>query len=176
MSDYLKYHQRNILTSLGVVFPCNHLYNFDAFIFMLQFSLKVGKTFIYTSMCSNMCCVCSIMSTLYDPVNCNPPGPFVCGIFWARILEWIAILFSRGSSQPRWSSLHSCTSCILAGRFFSNAPSGKPHAIKYLVSFMKSVSPKLHKYISFLLMHSWWLFSHGALKYIKSRTNASTLE
>ena len=168
MSDYLKYHQRNILTSLGVVFPCNHLYNFDAFIFMVQFSLKVGKTFIYTSMCSNMCCVCSIMSTLYDPVNCNPPGPFVCGIFWARILEWIAIFFSRGSSQPRWSSLHSCTSCIGREILF--------HAIKYLVSFMKSVSLKLHKCISFLLMHSWWLFSRGALKYIKSRTNASTLE
>ena len=34
-------------------------------------------------------------------MNCSPPGSSVHGIFQARILEWIAISFSRGSSQPR---------------------------------------------------------------------------
>ena len=34
-------------------------------------------------------------------MDCSSPGSSVCGIFQARILEWIAISFSRGSSQPR---------------------------------------------------------------------------
>ena len=39
--------------------------------------------------------------TLCDPVNCSLPGSSVHGIFQARILEWVAISFSRGSSRPR---------------------------------------------------------------------------
>ena len=38
---------------------------------------------------------------LCDPMNYCLPGSSVCGIFQARILEWVAIAFSRGSSQPR---------------------------------------------------------------------------
>ena len=36
--------------------------------------------------------------TLNDPMDCSPPGFFVHGIFQARILECVAISFSRGSS------------------------------------------------------------------------------
>ena len=39
--------------------------------------------------------------TLCDPIDCSLPGPSVHGIFQAIVLEWIAISFSRGSSQPR---------------------------------------------------------------------------
>ena len=39
--------------------------------------------------------------TLCDPMDCNPPGSSVHGISQARILEWVAIFFSRGSSWPR---------------------------------------------------------------------------
>ena len=39
--------------------------------------------------------------TLCDPVDYNPPGSSVHGILQARILEWVAISFSRGSSGPR---------------------------------------------------------------------------
>ena len=39
--------------------------------------------------------------TLCDPMCCSLPGSSVCGIFQARVLEWVAISFSRGSSQPR---------------------------------------------------------------------------
>ena len=39
--------------------------------------------------------------TLCSPVDCSPPGSSVHGILQARILEWVAISFSRGSSQPR---------------------------------------------------------------------------
>ena len=41
--------------------------------------------------------------TLCDPVDCSPLGSFVHGILQERILEWVAILFSRGSSQERTS-------------------------------------------------------------------------
>ena len=39
--------------------------------------------------------------TLCDPMACSLPGSSVRGIFQAIVLEWIAISFSRGSSQPR---------------------------------------------------------------------------
>ena len=40
-------------------------------------------------------------SPLCDPIDCSLPGSSVHGIFQAIVLEWIAISFSRGSSQPR---------------------------------------------------------------------------
>ena len=40
-------------------------------------------------------------ATLSDPMDCSPPGCSVHGIFQARVLEWGAIAFSRGSFQPR---------------------------------------------------------------------------
>ena len=43
-------------------------------------------------------CVCvQLCPVLCDPMNCNPPGSSVHGIFQASILEWVAISFSRGS-------------------------------------------------------------------------------
>ena len=51
-----------------------------------------------------LCSVCSVAQscpTLCDPMDCSPPGFPVHGIFQARILEWVAISFSRGSCQPR---------------------------------------------------------------------------
>ena len=50
--------------------------------------------------------------TCCNPMNCIPPGSSVHGILQARILEWVAISSSRGSSGPRdWGRL-SCVSCI----------------------------------------------------------------
>ena len=43
-----------------------------------------------------------------DPMDCSPPGSSVDGIFQAMILEWIAISFSRGSSQPKEQTHVSC--------------------------------------------------------------------
>ena len=39
--------------------------------------------------------------TLFDPMDCSPLGSSVRGILQARILQWIALLFSRGVSQPK---------------------------------------------------------------------------
>ena len=53
--------------------------------------------------------------TLGDPMDCSPPGSSIHGIFQARVLEWAAISFSRGSSQPRDRTWVSC----IAGRGFT---------------------------------------------------------
>ena len=48
-----------------------------------------------------LCSVISVVSSSCDPVDCSPPGSSVHWILQAGILEWIAMSFSRGSSQPR---------------------------------------------------------------------------
>ena len=45
--------------------------------------------------------VAQLCPTLCDPMDCRPPSSSVHGIFQARILEWVAIPFSRGSFGPR---------------------------------------------------------------------------
>ena len=44
---------------------------------------------------------CQLCPTLCNPMDCSPPGSSVHGILQARILEWVAMPSSRGSSQPR---------------------------------------------------------------------------
>ena len=64
-----------------------------------------------------LCCESHwVVSTLCDPMDYSPPGSSVHGILQARILEWVAIPFSRGSSRPRNRTEDSCT----AGGFFTN--------------------------------------------------------
>ena len=60
-----------------------------------------------------------------DCIDYSPPGSSVHGILQARILEWVAMPSSRGSSWPRDQT---CISCIAAG-FFTTEPPGKP--LKY---------------------------------------------
>ena len=45
--------------------------------------------------------VTQLCLTLCNPVDCSPPGSSIHGILQARILEWVAISFSRESSLPR---------------------------------------------------------------------------
>ena len=72
--------------------------------------------------------------TLCNPMACSPPGFSVHGILQARILEWIAIPFSRGTSQPRDWTLVSC----ITGRFVTIWPTGKSYFI-----FSISLFPQL---------------------------------
>ena len=54
-------------------------------------------------------------------MDCSWPGSSVHGILQARILEWVAIPFSRGSFQPGDQTHGSC----ITGRFFTTEPPGK---------------------------------------------------
>ena len=59
--------------------------------------------------------VTQLCQTLCDPMDCSPPGSYVRGILQARILEWVAFPFSRGSPQPRdWTQVSH-----IAGGFFA---------------------------------------------------------
>ena len=72
-------------------------------------------------------CVCVCVShishvRLCDSMDCSPPDSSIHGILQARILEWVAISFSRGSSQPRdqtWVS-------ALQADALPSEPPGKP--------------------------------------------------
>ena len=65
-------------------------------------------------------------------MNCSPPGSTVRGISQARILEWVALSSSRGSSWLRdWTFVY----CIAVG-FFIAGPAGKPHSELAVMSCM----------------------------------------
>ena len=80
------------------------------YIFLLNHSLAIVEK------------VAQSYPTLCDPVDCGPPGFFVHGIFQARILEWVAIPFFRGSSQPRDQT----QSPALQANSLPSEPPGKP--------------------------------------------------
>ena len=50
--------------------------------------------------------------TLFNPVDCSPPGSAVHEALQARIVEWAATSSSRGSSLPRYWTHFSCGSCL----------------------------------------------------------------
>ena len=81
------------------------------------FSLQV----LSKGIAQSILCICECVlvaescPTLWDPMDCSPPGSSVHGILQARIPEWVAIPFSRRSSQPRDLSRVS----RIAGRFFT---------------------------------------------------------
>ena len=60
-----------------------------------------------------MCSVALLCPTLYGSLDCTPPGSSVPGIFQARILEWLAISFSKGSFWPTQGS----NICLLCPAF-----------------------------------------------------------
>ena len=70
--------------------------------------------------------------TLCDPIDGTPPGSTVPGILQEKILEWVAISFSRGSSQPKdepGSSALQADSLLAEpqGNFADNGPSSQSY-------------------------------------------------
>ena len=86
--------------------------------------LKLGLERLILLLCARVCvCVCvrvcvlvaQLCPFLCDPIDCSLSGSSVRGILQARILEWVAVPFSRESSPPRNRSRVS----LIAGRFFT---------------------------------------------------------
>ena len=69
-----------------------------------------------------MCMLAQLCPTLCNPMDGRPPGSSVHEIFQARILEWLAISFSRESSRPRDQP----TSPAVADGFFTAKPLRSP--------------------------------------------------
>ena len=78
---------------------------YGGLIHFLLFFFLILYMFLVTQSCPTPC----------DPMDCSPPGSSVYGILQTRILEWVAIPFSRGSSRPRDRIWVSC----ITGRFFT---------------------------------------------------------
>ena len=69
---------------------------------------------------------CSVMSDSLGPFGLKPARLLCPGdSFQARILEWVAISFSRGSSWPRDQTCVFCVSCI-GRQIYTTKPPGKP--------------------------------------------------
>ena len=90
----------------------------------------------------------SVMSGSLQPMDCSLPGSSVHGILQARILEWVAICFSRRSSQPRDRTHDSCSSCI-AGRFFTSEPPGQAKGYSVCVCAVAQTGPTLCNLLDF---------------------------
>ena len=100
------------------------------FSFLSSQNMRVSTMYLalfnlWECVCVCVCvCVCTQRCpTPCDPMDCSPPGSSVPGILQARILEWVAISFSRGSSRPRVWTLISGLSCIVRQIL---VPPGKP--------------------------------------------------
>ena len=107
--------------------PCSSLAVLCLPFHMTVFCLWIAELPGPISLChtySHSACVCSVQLVVTPWTVCSPPGSSVHGIFQARILEWVAISYSRGSSWPRdWTHI-SWVSCI-AVRYFTTESPGK---------------------------------------------------
>ena len=72
-----------------------------------------GKDWLHSKGSSET--VTSVVSTLCDPMDCSPPGSSVPGILQARILEWVAVSFSRDRGVSR--TMHGGVSAPSSGTF-----------------------------------------------------------
>ena len=80
------------------------------FVFYNSRYFNIHRLFIHMYVCRYVCTCCCLVAkmslTLCDPIDYSHPGSSVQGISQARILERVAISFSRGSSQPRdWTHI-----------------------------------------------------------------------
>ena len=94
------------------------------------FKISFNKHYKYL-----LCCCCCLVTkswlTLAIPWAIALHAPLSMGFPRRRILEWVVISFSRGSSRPRDQI---CVSCIIGG-FLTAEPQGKPtYYVKYLLS------------------------------------------
>ena len=86
-------------------------------------------------------CACMLNHQSYlthcNPMDCSLPGPSVHGIIQARLLEWVAIFSTRGSSWPKgWT----CVSCISRQILYHSATKEVP---PFGLLNLKSVANKL---------------------------------
>ena len=87
----------------------------------------------------------------WTELNCSLPGSSFHGIFQARILEWVSIPFSRGSSQPR-DKTRVLASPALAGGFFTSSATWEAQGSVYLDS---KVSAGIRSFPLICLVSSW---------------------
>ena len=101
---YVNIHFCRRPSGISVVIVLNLLVSFGRINILTTLNLPVHSE--VTQSCPTLC----------DPVDCSQPGSSIHGIFQARVLEWVAISFSRGSSRPRDQT----QVCHIVGRRFTS--------------------------------------------------------
>ena len=85
---------------------------------------------------STRACVCAkwlhLCLTLHNPMDCSLPGSSVHRILQARLLEWVAMLSSRGSSRPKDQTLVSHMSCFGRRVLYHRRHLGSPNRLPSL--------------------------------------------
>ena len=111
--------------------------------------------------------------TLCDPIDCSWPGSSVHGILQARILEWVAVSSSRGSSWPRdWPAAP--VSPALAGGFLTTPLPEKPKLKVVYENFLMR-NPNM-RVLSWENHSSTWSFIFFPNILIASQINGMLLE
>ena len=124
------------------------------------------------SHCAVLCLVAQLQ-TLCDPMDCSLPGSSVHGLLQARILEWVAFPFFRGSSQPEIEP----RSPTVQANFLPSESPGKPKytgvgSLTFLQGiFLTQESNQRHLHYGQILYHlsyqrspaSHYLFIHGSI-------------
>ena len=107
----------------------------------------VTYTKSYNAFCGLWACVhgqlLQLCPTLCNHMACSCPGSSVHGIFQARILEWVAIPFFRGSSWPRGRTRFSCIFCIGRQILYHQCHLGSPHILSVRFSSVAQSCPTL---------------------------------
>ena len=111
----------NILTKKMIINTCiyarsyNHTWNIHR---ILRMFISLSLFFFFFLLHCGVCGKLKVKVQVAQSCRtlCDPMDYTVCGILQARILEWVAVPFSRGSSQPRDRTQMS----HIAGRFFTS--------------------------------------------------------
>ena len=111
-----------VITECWVEFPV--LYSWSLLVIYL----------IYRSCCYCCCCwsVAKQCPTLRDLMDYSLPGFSIHGIFQARILEWVAVSFPRGSAGPKDQT----QVCCIGRKPITSEPPGKPKLCSYRNAFI----------------------------------------
>ena len=111
-------------------------------------ALQASSTILYCSPIS-CCLVIKSCPTVWDPLDCSTPSSSVHGIFQSRILEWVAISYTRGFSWPRDQTHVSWILLLLSHQGSPLFPSPVPF---FILSFagktLPTILPWPHSYRS----------------------------
>ena len=122
------------LTALNILFQISFILSLK--LFCKCHSLLHILFFLTTTLYACCSLVTKLCLTLCDPMDCSLPGSYVHGISQVRILEWVAISYSRGSP---WSKDQTHVSC-LTNIFFTKAAPEKP--LVYGIGLLKLLNPR----------------------------------
>ena len=111
------YYYLNILDHLLVASRLLSKFQLSSQVISIQAQSKDNRIIVF---------IYALSPTLCNPMVFSLPNTSVHVISQARILQWVAIFFSRGSFPPRDGTQVSCVSCI-AGGFFRAKPPERPN-------------------------------------------------